>query len=109
MQYEELYHKHGVHVGASSAGALVGVHGLDDVDVSDDDRLAPVRCPRCKELNSSGSRFCVRCSLPLDVEAAEREQLVRGEVDRGMEVLFRDQEFKAFVARKLQELSLNQE
>jgi len=41
------------------------------------------------------------------METAEREQLVRGEVDRGMEVLFRDREFKAFVARKLQELNLN--
>jgi len=91
-------------------GALLKLYGFeDDVDVSDDDRLAPVRCPRCKELNSSGSRYCVRCSLPLDEETAEREQMVRGEVDRGMEGLFRDHEFKAFVARKLQELSQNQE
>ena len=30
LENEEFHHKHGVHVGASSAGALVGVHGLYD-------------------------------------------------------------------------------
>jgi hypothetical protein len=30
---------------------------------------------------------------------------VRGEVDRGMDALFRDSEFRAFVAKKISELS----
>jgi len=39
------------------------------------------KCARCKELNASGARFCGRCSLPLELEAALMEREVRGEVD----------------------------
>ncbi len=86
--------------------ALLKLYGFEEAMEDDDDELlAPVRCPRCKELNSSGSRFCVRCSLPLDVEMAERKQVVRGSLDDGLELLFKDDEFKEFVSRKLRELN----
>jgi len=63
------------------------------------------KCARCKELNASDARYCGRCSLPLELEAALMEREVRGEVDRGMDALFRDSEFRAFVAKKISELS----
>ncbi|MFH2110856.1 MAG: zinc ribbon domain-containing protein [Candidatus Bathyarchaeota archaeon] len=76
----------------------------DKASGEEESRLAPRRCPRCKEMNPSGSKYCSRCSLPLDMETVELEQEVRGEVDRGMDLLFSDPEFRDYVARKLMEL-----
>lgn len=34
------------------------------------DVLKPIICPRCKEVNPSTARFCLKCGMPLDVETA---------------------------------------
>ena len=47
------------------------------------------------------AKYCTRCSLPLDEETALKEQEIRGELDKGMEMLFLDPEFRVYVARKL--------
>jgi hypothetical protein len=87
-------------------GAIIRLYGLGGEDERpEESRLKPRRRPRCKELNASGARYCGRCSLPLELEAALMEREVRGEVDRGMDALFRDPEFRAFVAKKISELS----
>jgi hypothetical protein len=87
-------------------GAIIRLYGLGGEDERpEESRLKSRRCPRCKELNASDARYCGRCSLPLELGAALMEREVRGEDDRGMDALFRDSEFRAFVAKKISELS----
>ncbi len=35
------------------------------------DPMKPDHCPRCKELNPKNAKFCFKCGMPLDVEAAK--------------------------------------
>jgi integrase len=38
------------------------------------DTMKPDHCPRCKELNPKGARFCFKCGMPLDRNAAKEIQ-----------------------------------
>lgn len=55
--------------GAEIDDAYGRMHGLVDPE-EDENGPQVVKCPRCEELNRPEARFCSRCGMALDVEAA---------------------------------------
>jgi len=85
--------------------AILGVYGLKKVK-EEKPKLTPKICPRCEVSNPYDAKFCTRCGLALDVEAAAQLEEARQRADSVMDVLMKDEEFKALLARKLREYSL---
>jgi integrase/recombinase XerD len=65
--------------------AVLKAAGIE-VDEPEKEILKPVRCPRCKEINSQQDEYCVRCVLPLSEKAIfeadkkQRETTLRLEI-----------------------------
>ena len=50
--------------------AILNMYGLLDKEEKEGEKLMAVKCPRCHQNNSPGSRFCFYCGMALDVKAA---------------------------------------
>ena len=69
--------------------------------------LKPVACQRCSESNPSNNKFCLRCGFPLDEQERLRQfesSLKRSEVDKMMDELIKDDEFRAILQDKIKNL-----
>jgi len=65
-------------------------------------------CPRCSLCNPPDNKFCSRCGMVLDEQAAQemlRRELERSRADEVMNQLIQDKEFRVMVERKLEELN----
>ena len=88
--------------------ALLKLHGIE-VDENDKPAtMKPKKCPRCTNINSHNSSFCVRCGAVLDPRKAaeldgkrETYEQERENSDRIMNLLLRDPEVVAVIKRKL--------
>lgn len=50
--------------------AILSMYGLLDKKKDSKEKLMAVKCPRCRQDNYPGSRFCRYCGMALDVKAA---------------------------------------
>jgi ribosomal protein S27AE len=65
-------------------------------------------CPRCGEVAAASAKFCLRCSLALDVEAIIQVEEARKVGDQIMEELIQDPEVLNLLTRKLAEKGLGE-
>jgi ribosomal protein L37E len=87
---------------------LTKVYGIKTPEHSTKDKTSPVKCTRCGKENPFTHKFCGLCGLPLSEEAAIeaiRDEQDRAYTDSAMDQLIRDSEFRAFMHKKLQEIS----
>lgn len=55
--------------------AVLGVYGLKEVE-SEEPKLKPRECPRCRWLNTVDAKYCSRCGLILDVSIPLNDYIV---------------------------------
>jgi len=82
--------------------ALLGVYGLKKTS-EEKPKLTPRICPRCDVSNAYNAKFCSRCGLALDIEAAAQIDEARRKADSTMNMLMTDKEFKKMLMKKLKE------
>jgi len=82
--------------------AILGIYGLKEKR-EEKPKLTPKICPRCKSSNAYDAKFCSKCGLALDIEAAASMEEARRKVDRVIDVLMEDPEFKQLLQRKMRE------
>jgi site-specific recombinase XerD len=87
--------------------ALLGVYGLKTVE-QEKPKLTPKICPRCAVTNMLDAKFCSRCGLALDIDAAVQMDQARASADTVMDVLMQDEEFRALLTKKLKEYNLTE-
>ena len=106
-----------VHLGGRDLDdALFGLYGIKEKE-QDAVSRRPIKCPRCSEQNRHGTRFCGRCGLVLDMEAAmeveERtQQKVQEKSKMSADVFSRlldDPEVEELMRRKMEALKLSNE
>jgi len=84
--------------------AILGVYGLKQ-KTEEKPKLTPRMCPRCGTSNPYDARFCSKCGLALDPEAAAKLEEARQKVDRVMDVLLRDPEVRRLLEKKIEQYS----
>ena len=62
--------------------AVLGVYGLREPDKTDEVKLKPKECPRCRWLNMVNAQYCSRCGLILDVALTENMILYQEVLNR---------------------------
>ena len=50
--------------------AILSLYGLLEKEEGEEEKLMAIKCPRCRQDNYPGSRFCRYCGMALDVKAA---------------------------------------
>jgi site-specific recombinase XerD len=85
--------------------AILGVYGLKEIK-DEKPKLTPHICPRCNITNAYNAKFCSRCGLALDIQAAAQIEAARKKTDNVMDVLMQDSEFKVLLTKKLKEYNL---
>ena len=83
--------------------AILGVYGLKKSE-EEKPKLTPKICPRCQQSNVYDGKFCSKCGLALDINAAVQIESARIKTDDIMDVLMKDGEFRDFLEKKLKEL-----
>ncbi len=87
---------------------LTKVYGIEKPRGEEKDGFSPLQCSRCGQNNPPTFKFCGLCGAPLSEEAAieviQREN-ERTRMDRLMERLMEDQEFRDFMTMKIRRLS----
>ncbi len=70
-----------VHLAGRDARAkLLSLYG-----VGEDEKITPIKCPRCNHTNPSGAQYCIRCGHPLNIKAAKEHY----EAQRKLELILR--------------------
>lgn len=82
--------------------AILGVYGLKKTE-EEKPKLTPRICPRCNQSNPYDGKFCSRCGLALDINAAAQIEEARRKTDDVMDVLMEDSEFRQMLMKKLKE------
>ena len=83
---------------------LLHMHGIETGPTTAKPMLTTKTCPRCKQKNSPGTRFCASCGLALEFSAALEVEKTRKEVDDWMNVILDDPEVQQLIGTKLKEL-----
>ena len=87
--------------------ALLAIYGKKKLDEQDQkSELAPVDCPRCKEVNEYSNIFCKRCGWVLDNDAAMKLEEKRKEADQIINSLTHDPDSLKLFATALAKLGL---
>ena len=84
--------------------AILGVYGLSTKQ-EEKPSLTPKICPRCNQSNVYDGKFCSRCGLALDIQAAAQLEEARTKTDNIMNTLMDDPEFQELLKRKLKNLN----
>jgi integrase/recombinase XerD len=86
-------------------GVLLEAHGIK---VAKEDKkevaLTLAECPRCRNQITLDTQFCPHCGIVLSDKAAVSLEEERKEADRLMDMLFKDDEVRAFFSKKVMEL-----
>jgi site-specific recombinase XerD len=85
--------------------AILGVYGLKD-ETDEKPKLTPRICPRCDVSNAYNAKFCSRCGLAIDIDAATQLEHARQTTDNVMDILMNDREFRELLANKIKEYNL---
>jgi len=51
--------------------SMLRIHGLITEEEDKERKFTVIKCPRCSNANSPGTKLCVKCGLPLTYEAAK--------------------------------------
>ena len=87
--------------------ALLAVYGMKKLDdKGQKSELAPVDCPRCKEVNEYSNIFCKRCGWVLDKNAAIKLEEKKKEADEILDSLTKDPDSLKLIAAALSKLGL---
>ena len=87
--------------------AILGVYGLKKTE-TEKPKLTPRICPRCNQSNPYDGKFCSRCGLALDINAAAQMEEARRRTDDVMDVLMEDREFREMLMKKLRQLGVSE-
>jgi len=87
--------------------AILGVYGLKKTE-EEKPKLTPRICPRCNRSNTYDGKFCSRCGLALDINAAAQIEDARRRTDGIMDVLMEDREFREMLMKKLKEHGISE-
>lgn len=86
---------------------------LNNIEIPDEgknqEQFSLQKCPMCKLNNPPNNKFCSRCGAILDDKKAREimaQQLERQQAEDFMGRLIQDEEFQAFVDRKLKEIGV---
>ena len=80
--------------------AILGVYGLSNKK-EEKPTLTPRICPRGNQSNIYYGKFCSKCGLALDINAAVQLEKARLKTDTIMNMLMDDPEFKELLKKKL--------
>jgi len=83
---------------------LLRIHGLLSEEEDQERKMVAIKCPRCKQRNSFGAKFCSYCGLPLDIRSAMEVDEKRKRSEKILNLLSKDPEFVEFMRRKVNEL-----
>jgi len=84
--------------------AILGIYGLKTSE-EEKPKLTPKICPRCQQSNVYDGKFCSKCGLALDINAAAQIETARMKTDDIMNVLMEDKEFRELLKKKLKDLN----
>jgi integrase/recombinase XerD len=87
--------------------SLNNIRGPEKQDSSE--RFSLKSCQRCDLKNPPANKFCSRCGTVLDEQTAKeliQQDLERRHADEVMDRLIQDEEFRAFVDKKLKQLGI---
>ena len=87
--------------------ALLQLHGMRKEEPKKIPTLTPITCPRCDTKNLTTVKFCSKCGLPLQIEAALEIELQRTQADDIMNKLLDDPEVRELILMKLKKLIPN--
>lgn len=97
-----------VHMSGRDTDELImKVNGIEIKKDMKESTLRSIKCLKCNTINESTNRFCKLCSFALTKEA--QEQILKneseiGEVNKFMDILFKDKDIMALVAQKIKEV-----
>jgi hypothetical protein len=81
----QMYQRYVHYFGNESSESILEAYGLKP-KLEDINKLKPVSCPNCGELNKIDSRFCVKCRMVLSydayTEAIEESEVQKSRLDR---------------------------
>ncbi len=94
--------------------AILTLNGFKKEESKEPERLKPKMCVKCDTINSHDSHHCGKCGSVLDLRTAleqderrKEEQLLRGNADKLMDMLLKDDQVKSLVLEKLGGLGTN--
>jgi len=85
--------------------AILGLYGLRKPEEVEQPKLAPRVCPRCQTSNPFDAKFCSRCGAVVNLRTAVQLEESRQQIDQLYAKLLEDPEVRAFLSRKIAELS----
>ena len=87
--------------------AFLKIHGLVQAENPQEEKLKLRVCQRCKDHNSSSSKFCTKCGLPLDEQTIASIENQRQKSDNVMNKLMEDEEVRNLLLKKIMEKGLD--
>ncbi len=73
--------------GRDTDDAILKLHGLKKSKEVEESKLKPIKCPRCKFVNSPTSDFCSRCAMALNLKAVMKLENKRVKYDDELNLL----------------------
>lgn len=86
--------------------ALLALQGFTKLDEKKEDQMRIKICQRCQEKNSPIAKFCIRCSVPTDVQFVVQIQEQNKIGNNVLDKLMEDSEFKELMFKKVLQLGL---
>jgi integrase/recombinase XerD len=87
--------------GRDQDAAILKAHGIKLDEGHADDVARPKLCPRCDAQNASNAKFCRKCGMPLEAEAALRVDETREHLMTAFMQLASDPKFQKLMARAM--------
>jgi len=87
--------------GRDQDAAILKAHGIELEETDADQTARPKQCPRCEAQNASNAKFCRKCGMPLETEAALRVDQTREHLMTAFMQLATDPKFQRLVAKAM--------
>jgi len=87
--------------GRDQDAAILKAHGIKLEDGDETQTTRPKQCPRCDAQNASNAKFCRKCGMPLETEAALQVDKTRENLMTAFMQLASDPKFQKLVAQAL--------
>lgn len=81
--------------------AILKAHGIKLEEGEEDQTTRPKQCPRCDAQNASNAKFCRKCGMPLEAEAALRVDETREHLMTAFMQLAANPKFQKLMARAM--------
>lgn len=85
--------------------AILKLYGIEKKEEKEN-KISIKICPRCNSINMEDAKYCMKCGLILDIKEAARIEEARLKADRILNELFKDNEFKELLIKKLELLQI---